>query len=184
MQSRFNLPGRDKRHILRFIRDVNYERRAVLDEMAGILELDFDAFLKVKKPYMTSDQVGELAEQGFYIGAHSKDHPDFSSLGMDIQLEQFNTSLDYIMEEFGQDYGLFAFPFSDDGVSTMFFESMQKSGKVVAAFGSAGLKNDPVPFHHQRISMESLGLPAGVTLKGEFTVYLFKSLFNRNMKLR
>ena len=180
MQSRFHLPGRDKRHIVRFIRDVNYDRRTVLDEMAAILELDFDAFLKVKKPYMTSEQVRELAGQGFCIGAHSTDHPDFSLLGMETRLEQFHTSLDFVMKGFGQTSGLFAFPFSDSGVSNAFFNRVQETRKAAATFGTGGLKNDPIPFHHQRISMEALRLPAGLTLRGEFMVYLVQSLLGRN----
>ena len=159
IQSRFHLAGRDKRHIRSFIREVRYERRTILDEIAGILDLDFQAFLKVRKPYMSKAQVHELAEQSFFIGAHGMDHAEFSLLNLDGQLEQFYKSLEFVQKEFRQDHGLFAFPFNDDGVSTEFFDKIMQSGKMMTTFGTAGLKKDPVPFHHQRISMENLRLP-------------------------
>ena len=180
MQSRFHLHGRERSHIRKFIQGTRYKDRAVLDEIAILLDLDFGAFLRVKKPYMSTDQVRELVGQGFYIGAHSKDHPDFSGLDTDAQLNQFRDSLDFVEQEFGQEQGLFAFPFGDGGVSMEFFECIQQSGTALATFGTAGLKKDTVPFNHQRIPMEALGLPATITLKGEYMYYLTKAPFRRN----
>ena len=184
LQSRFHLEGKERNHIRKFIQGIPYGKRSVLEEIAGLLDLDFGAFLRVKKPYMSTVQARELAGKGFYLGAHSKDHPDFGGLDMDAQLAQFRESLDYVKQEFSQKNGLFSFPFSDDGISKEFFENIRKSGEVLATFGTAGLKNDPIPFHHQRIPMEDLGLPAGMTLKGEYMYYLAKAPFGKNTMRR
>ena len=53
-----------------------------------------------------------------------------------------------------------------------------------ATFGTAGLKNDPVDSHHQRIPMEMNRLPASLMIKGEYTYYLLKGLFGRNVIIR
>jgi peptidoglycan/xylan/chitin deacetylase (PgdA/CDA1 family) len=184
MQSRFHLPGKEKRHILKFIREIRYDRKEILNEIAGILDLDFNAFLKVKKPYMTSSQINELAKQGFNIGAHSKDHPDFLELNTREQLEQFRQSIEFVKKEFGQEHGLFAFPFGDEGVSKDFFTTIGGSGEARSSFGTRGLKKDPVHFHYQRIAMETPVLPAFMRLKAEYFLYILKTPFGKNIVIR
>jgi hypothetical protein len=49
-----------------------------------------------------------------------------------------------------------------------------------ATFGTAGLKEDPVDFHFQRIPMEMKKIPAYRILKGEYIYYLLKGLLGRN----
>ncbi len=180
LQSRFHLESKSRRHIRKFIYGTGYLKREILDEIAALLDLDFSTFLRVKKPYMTCDQIRELAGQGFYIGAHSRDHPEFRDLEPGQQWEQFLESLAYVKKEFRQHEGLFAFPFGDEGVGPGLFEDIRKSGEVLATFGTAGLKNDPLSFHHQRISMELHALPASATLKGEYAWYMAKAPFGKN----
>ena len=181
-QRRFHLVRAGKVNVRELVLGVTYPRRAELDEMAKLVDLDFTAFLKVKKPYLTSIQISELAHSGFYIGAHSKDHPLFTDLAMDEQLSQYQESLKLVQREFGLTYGLFSFPFQDNGVSASFFEALSAEGMppLDATFGTAGLKEDPVDFHFQRVPMERENIPASLILKGEQVYYLLKSLFGRH----
>jgi peptidoglycan/xylan/chitin deacetylase (PgdA/CDA1 family) len=185
-QRRFHLVRAGKVDVRGLILGVNYRRRSELEEMAKLVDLDFTAFLKIKKPYLTSTQISELAHSGFYIGSHSKDHPLFSDLARDEQISQYKDSLSLIQREFGLTYGLFSFPFTDDGVSASFFEALSAEGMPTmdASFGTAGLKEDPVDFHFQRVPMEIEKTPASSILKGEYTYYLLKSLFGRNKMTR
>ncbi|MGZ3939328.1 MAG: polysaccharide deacetylase family protein, partial [Flavisolibacter sp.] len=107
---------------------IDYRRQEVLDNIAEILQVDFQMYLKTKQPYLTSGQVRELIDQGFTIGAHSIDHPHYSGLSLPEQLEQTIGSVKRIRETFGLDYGAFAFPHDDHGVSQEFFKTVGESG--------------------------------------------------------
>jgi peptidoglycan/xylan/chitin deacetylase (PgdA/CDA1 family) len=181
-QRRFHLERAGRINVRDLVLGVGYRRRAVLDEMAKLVDLDFSTYLKVKKPYLTSTQIRELAGAGFYIGAHSKDHPLFTQLPEDEQISQYRDSLSLVQQEFGLPYGLFSFPFTDDGISASFFAALSEEGMppLDATFGTAGLKMDPVDFHFQRVPMEMNGFPASRLLKAEYTYYLLKGLMGRN----
>jgi len=185
-QRRFHLVRAGRINVRELILGVTYRRRAELDEMAKLVDLDFTAFLKVKKPYLTSTQIRELAHAGFYIGAHSKDHPLFTDLARDEQISQYQDSLALVQREFGLTYGLFSFPFTDNGVSASFFEALSAEGMpdLDATFRTAGLKEDTVDFNFQRVPMEIKKTPASRILKGEYTYYLLKSLLGRNKETR
>ena len=47
---------------------IKYADKNHLDEIAKLCFLDFDEYLAIKKPYMTSDQINELIDHGFSIG--------------------------------------------------------------------------------------------------------------------
>jgi len=60
------------------IRRIPYGQRNVLEEVAGLLQLDLRVFLKSQRPYVTRDQITSLIKDGFTIGGHSIDHARFS----------------------------------------------------------------------------------------------------------
>ena len=78
----------------------------------------------------------------------------YSSLTVDDQLYQTVESVRCVREMFDLDYGVFAFPFSDHGISREFFTRLSHAGLVDASFGTAGLLDDSVPNHLQRFSLE------------------------------
>jgi peptidoglycan/xylan/chitin deacetylase (PgdA/CDA1 family) len=182
LSSRYHLAGNSKNSIRDFLLNISYKNRKELDEIAALVELDFKSFLKVKKPYMTLSQLEELAEKGFYIGSHSIDHPRFSEIDPGERLRQYRESMEFIHRELGTIYGIFSFPFRDDGVPGKFFKDIRKKGmpRLDASFGTAGLKNDPLPFHHHRIQMETGKVPAGRYIRGEYMYYIAKRPVKKN----
>ena len=177
--SRTNQKNKEYRHILF---SVSYAGRETLDELAVLTGLDFREYLRVQKPYMSSGDIRTLIDQGFYFGAHSCDHPEYRYIDLDEQVRQTIESVSAVSENFGLDYRLFAFPFTDYKVSNRFFERL--NGAVDISFGSAGLKRDPVPFHLQRVPMETAGLSAEDILKGEYLYYLLKGFVGKNQVRR
>lgn len=133
---------------------VEYHKRNVIDEIASIFNVDFDDYLASYKPYLNSNQVEQLVEDGFTIGAHSIDHPLYSSLPLEDQLYQTRESMKLIRERFSLDYNAFAFPFTDNGVSKRYFEEIFSSGSVDISFGTFGIVKDLWPNNLQRIEME------------------------------
>jgi peptidoglycan/xylan/chitin deacetylase (PgdA/CDA1 family) len=169
-----------------FLKKISYKGQKILDEAAAILEIDFADYLLKKQPYLTSSQISHLVSQGFGFGAHSIDHPDYSELTLDQQLQQTAWSIRKISEKFDLKYRLFSFPFTDDGISSVFFELLFNKENPLAdlSFACAGLKSDRCTFNIQRIPFEYNNFTSKEILYGEYLYYIFKSAFNKNIIYR
>ena len=159
---------------------VDYRRREVLDRIYQVLLVDFQGYLNEKQPYLTSGQVKKLIDRGFTIGAHSIDHPYYAALSLVEQLEQTLVSVKQIRENFGLDYGAFAFPHNDTGVSQEFFNNVRESGLIDITFGTGGMVDGGLRSHRQRISLEKPLLPAREIIAWQYARKLYKQL-NRDI---
>ncbi len=141
---------------------IGYNERYVLDNMAEEMGYSFKHYLKTQQPYMTSEQVRGLISQGHYIGGHSVDHPLYADISLNEQLTQTQESVDFVQKKFDIDYRIFAFPFTDIGVSKTYFDKI-----VLDAFFTSGiLENDPIPNVFRRLAMEKkVSSPANFMLK-------------------
>ena len=162
---------------------LNSRSAAELNKEKSIV--DFNAYLKSHRPYMTTAQIKQLIAQGFSIGSHSCSHPYYEDISIEKQLSETLDSLAILKQDFGIEQKLFAFPFTDYGVSKDFFKSIFTNGKVDFSFGGAGIKNDVHPRQLQRIPMEGLQADAEQILKSEYLYYLmrmplFKNTIRRN----
>lgn len=163
---------------------LGYQDQIVIDQIAQLLELNFDDFLLEQKPYLTTKQIRFLQADGFTIGAHSVDHPQYNEITLEEQLEQTKESVRFIAKHFNPRFNCFSFPFTDDGVSQKFFTEINEKKITQLTFGCAGLKQDGAPYHLQRFPMEGTKEPAEKLIKTEYTYYLVKSLFNKNQIIR
>lgn len=159
------------------ILSIKYNNRDLVDHIANILEIDFNDYLLRNRPYLTSEQVAGLVCDGFAIGAHSIDHPLYTDIEPDEQVRQTIESVAFVRGAFRLDYGAFAFPHSDHGVSRAYFSQIRESGLVDISFGTSGMIEDCVPNHFQRFSLEKPLLPA----KDIFALHFAKRLW-RNVK--
>jgi peptidoglycan/xylan/chitin deacetylase (PgdA/CDA1 family) len=186
INSRMGTAVKSKAAMIRQILDIQYDQMNMLDSIAELLDINFETFLKIRKPYMTTEQLKDLQSKGFEIGAHSVDHPVYSSLDLDEQLRQTKESLQWITETFNPGYRFFSFPFIDDGVTAGFFEKVfnQENRIVDLSFGSSGFKKEKFPFHLQRIPMEKSRLGARFFVRGEYVYYIFKSFVGKNVVQR
>ena len=170
------------RHTLRkALLNATRQDTGFLETMAELVEVDFNAFLKIRKPYMSLDQLLKMKDQGFEIGSHSMTHPMFSLLSHEDRLREVKESLEWIRKKLNPEYRYFAFPFTDAGVENLFFDRIYnlESSMVDMSFGSAGLKRDPYPFHVQRIAMDETHYSARIFIKGEYIYYLLKGMAGR-----
>jgi peptidoglycan/xylan/chitin deacetylase (PgdA/CDA1 family) len=155
---------------------INYGQREIIDRIAEVLRIDFQAYLNETQPYLTSAQVKVLIDRGFTIGAHSYDHPIYSALPLAEQLEQTIGSVSQIREHFGLDYGAFAFPHDDIGVSQEFFTKVLESGLIDITFGTGVTGSKEFQSHRQRISLENPLLPAREIIAWQYLRNLYKQL--------
>lgn len=160
---------------------VRWPQRAVLAELAQAIGYSFEAFLATEQPYMTMAQIQGLLDQGFHIGSHSQNHPTYNLLPLAQQLEQTIRGQQHLEQQLKLPERLFAFPFTDYGVSRAFFESILGQAKFRLTFGGAGLKKETIQGQLQRFGVETSTMtPLPTTLHTEYCYYLLKSFFGKN----
>ena len=133
---------------------------------------------------MSSEQIRSLTGQGFSIGSHSCSHPYYEDLTLDQQLSQTFDCLDILQKNFGIKEKLFAFPFTDHGVSKAFFDKAFEEGSLDFSFGGAGIKKDIHPRQFQRVPMEGWNADAEQILKSEYLYYLLRAPLGKNTIVR
>lgn len=164
--------------LIKKIQSVGFKNQKELDEIASQLNIDFTEFLKIKKPYLTLNQLDNLTKRGFGISNHGFDHPLYRNLNLLEQLENTGKSAEYL-EKHNFISESFAFPFTDFGVEEKFFTEIFKKKNLFCSFGSAGLKLDSFEKNLQRIPMESRK-SASQILKEEVAYFRLKKILNKN----
>ena len=163
------------------IKRLKYSDLEKIDQIAELLGIDFKEVLKTEKPYMSLSQINELSQNGYLIGSHSQSHPVFSHLEMREQINQLEQSMLYIERNFDSEILTFAFPFSDLGVSSSFFEYIENSSDVEITFGTSGLKKDLSSGHVHRIPMDTKNYKnAEQIIRGEYAYFILKSIAGKN----
>lgn len=157
---------------------IPYKDRSLLDKWALQAGVDFEAYLREERPYMTREEIRSLAQKGFRFGGHSIDHPRYSEISPKERLRQTRVSCSVAAEISSGNRLYFSFPHSDDTIPATFFAEIRD--KVEYTFGTAGLKQDSVPRHLQRIPMEQGTLTANEILKNEYAYYLLKKPLFKN----
>ena len=161
---------------------INYCERNCIDNFAKLIGIDFNEYLEKYKPYLSTAQINSLITQGFVFGAHSIDHPLYSSLLESEQIIQTETSIKEITAKFDLNYRIFSFPFTDFNVKESFFNKVFSKDNQIAdlTFGCAGLKRDSCSRNVQRIPIEMDSFSAKDIVTGEYLYYILKSLVNKN----
>lgn len=133
---------------------LNFKTSGILEEISGILDIDFTEFLKNTQPYLNVHEINELHTSGFSIGLHSLNHPEFYLLN-ETEIEyQVAESQRMLSELTGINSKLFSFPFTDFGVPDQLMEKIINTYKLTT-FGTAGIKEDVIEGHFQRIPMDA-----------------------------
>jgi len=159
----------------RFIKSLKYSDTKTFELIFKTLEIDEKEYLATQKPYMTSTQLSDLQKLGFQIGAHSATHPLYSEITLNEQINETKQSLDFITKTFKIPNPTFAFPFSDDGVSLIYFHTF----KNTVSFGTAGIKLDSVPTNIQRIAVERMPF-AGDYVQKRYLEYILQKIVSKN----
>ena len=141
---------------------VQYPQREVLDEIASLLEIDFEQFLQNEKPYLTIKQLHEMRKKGFSIGGHGADHSPFSEITEEEQIGQIVASISFAKRLAPEQHRYFAFPFTDAGVSDSVFQNIYRKNKrgpeLTFGIGGIGMRYDGR--HIARVDMERYGRDA------------------------
>jgi peptidoglycan/xylan/chitin deacetylase (PgdA/CDA1 family) len=150
----------------------------ILNEAAILLDIDFEDFLNRQKPYLTSEQIKSLADDGFTIGAHSHSHPEFWKISEKKQIGEIEKSMNLLEQWVNPSIKVFSFPFTDDGVPASVLKFIKNEHICDITFGTAGVKNDRFDFHFQRYPVEQPG-DFVENLKGEFLYFELRKWFGK-----
>jgi len=165
----------DSEILLEKILGINFKTSGILEEISGILNIDFSEFLKKTQPYLNAKEINELQSSGFSIGLHSLNHPEFYLLN-DTEIEYQVTESQRMLSELTRiDTRFFSFPFTDSGIPDQLIEKIINTYKLTT-FGTAGIKDDVIEGHFQRIPMDARKSNSAIQLiTNEILRYRLKS---------
>ncbi|MBN2262209.1 MAG: polysaccharide deacetylase family protein [Prolixibacteraceae bacterium] len=155
----------------------NYRQVNELDQIALQHQIDFTSY----KPYLTSEQLQQLHNMGFNIGAHSMYHPEMWLMNENEQFEQIANSMKWISDRFNPKIKAFSFPFTDQGIQPSVFEKIINENIADITFGTAGLKHDIAKNHFQRVPIERKEFwSIKKNVHFEYFYYFVRSLLKKN----
>ncbi|MBO9684207.1 MAG: polysaccharide deacetylase family protein [Flavisolibacter sp.] len=163
------------------VKQANKEK---LDEVATVLELSFEDYLRKKRPWLTTPELKELSSQGFYLGGHSWNHPYYQSLPFNEQVKQTIDSCSYV-KQFQNHKTTFAFPHFDTDLSQKLFDRLLKTEhKIDLLFGTQNQKNEIQNKMIHRFNCERPGLPIDQHIKGILLYSILQKLSNKQNIIR
>lgn len=159
---------------------IDYNTRSVLDPLAGLLEVRWDEFARDHRPAMTLSQLNDWIAKGMDVGAHSMDHPVYSRIPLEDQLTQTLDSMDWVSDNLHIRHRAFAFPHTDTGVSSAFFQRLFESPRRpdLVLGNSTGMLEDRPRVLHRYIG-ENPARSAGTMAKAVLTYSAFRKLIGR-----
>jgi peptidoglycan/xylan/chitin deacetylase (PgdA/CDA1 family) len=157
----------------------------LLDEVADRNGVSFSDYLAINQPYMTLEEILSLKSDGFTIGSHSLNHPEFWTLSEDEQYRQIAESMKWVVDHFQPEIKAFSFPFTDDQVKLSLFEKLKANDVIDITFGTAGLKFDSCPINLQRIPVErKQNWDVRKVVHFEYFYYFVRSIAGKNRVIR
>lgn len=126
-----------------------------IDQVFELLGIDEKEYLSDNRFYITKNEIREMMDNGFYFGGHSMSHRPLNELSFDDQKKEIIHSVQWLKDNFGITYSLFAFPFSDQNVSTKLIQELFDYNPNIILFGNSGIKKDIDSRIIQRFSLEN-----------------------------
>ncbi len=136
------------------LKGINFYEKDKLNIVFNIINLNIKDYLKDKMLYVTKKQISEMIDDGFYFGGHTMGHPRLNQLSHEEQKKEIIASIDWLKNNFGINYSLFSFPFSDKTVSKKLMSELFEYDRNIKIFGNSGLKKDIDNRIIQRFNLE------------------------------
>jgi peptidoglycan/xylan/chitin deacetylase (PgdA/CDA1 family) len=136
-QALSNLCGRDLRDreaLVQWLLSLAHADEPLIDTVCEFLGIDWRQHLEKVRPYLTSEEIRLLAKEGFTIGAHSINHPDFTTLSNDEVEEQIVMSCRMVQRMTGQIDVPFAFPYCAAGIPRDFLQDLKRKYDWLGTF--------------------------------------------------
>lgn len=112
---------------------ISWAERERLDQPAEICGFDDTEYLRKNRPYLTKQELLDLMDDGFTVGAHSMSHPLYKVAGEEEGIYQTRQSLQWVRTNLDPNCRTFSFPFNEIGMEHTFFDAL--SPDLDAMFG-------------------------------------------------
>jgi hypothetical protein len=176
----------DKGVLSSAILSINYTEKGLADRLGECLELSFDEFLVMERPYLSGGQVRELIARGFHFGGHSIDHPNYKLIPLEEQLRQTRQSCGFVKDHFGLSYSFFSFPHEDAPLKQVFFDRLLQEGSTApdVLFGTQNQREESGNRVFHRFNAERPEYPIGGLINGVLLYNQQKRMMNRQRVVR
>lgn len=156
---------------------VSSEMSYIIDHVSELFEFDFNDYVVKEKPYLSSQQIKSMIDDGFSIGSHSVDHPQYQNISLEMQINQTKNSLSDLEKKFQIKTKSFSFPYTSLQVSLDFFK--RTSEYVDIYFGTERMKNDEAENCLQRFSLEDSKFSCEEIIKRNIVYQLYIKITGR-----
>ena len=113
----FGVRTRSGAELRRWVDGLQHDDTGRIDALCARLGLDVAAILRDERPYLTSEELRQLARDGFTLGAHSCSHPRLERLPWEEARREILDSCAAIRELTGERTVPFAIPFGGLGLA-------------------------------------------------------------------
>lgn len=182
----FEANGFEGGDTLQYIKKLRYAQKNLAKEVAAIFGISFDEFLNTQRPYLNTEQVKELHQQGFYFGSHSIDHPFYDKLPLEEQIRQTIEPYEYLHKTLPIKQNYFAFPHMDKGVGKAFFSEVSTHSLYPQhlIFGTNNQKQDIDKRILQRFNCENPDISIKQSVNGILAYHIIHKLLGKNKVVR
>lgn len=146
---------RDEKSFKQIFLKLKSVKEKEIDQVFELLGIDEKEYLSENRLYITKDEIREMMDNGFYFGGHSMSHRPLNELSFEEQKREIIDSVQWLKDNFGITYSLFAFPFSDENVSAKLIQELFDYNPNIILFGNSGIKKDIDSRIIQRFSLEN-----------------------------
>lgn len=138
------LPGeRTVEAAIAWLKALRLPDEPVIHQVCERLGVDWEAFLRAYRPYLTSEQIGEMRAEGFTIGAHSLTHRKLRGLPPEEIEREIAASCRAVGEISGQEIVPFSFPHSAFGLDRAHLAAVRARHPFIGLlFDTRGLRRD------------------------------------------
>ncbi|MFO0665251.1 MAG: polysaccharide deacetylase family protein [Polyangiaceae bacterium] len=121
----------DRFALMRWLLSLHGRHEFRLDAACEVVGVDVEAYLRTRRPFMTTEQVCTLHGEGFTIGAHTVFHPKLALQTRARAKREIVDSCRTVSALTGASDVPFAFPFSGDGIERTFLAEIRARHRFV-----------------------------------------------------
>ena len=138
-----------------WFRHLTHYEESITDEVCQRLGVDWKTFLSQRQPYLTTQQIKTMASEGFTIGAHARNHPDWRYGYTEAEVEdQLVSSCNIISGLTGAEKVPFAFPFTGRNMDRGFLRGLTQRHDVVGMLFDTNTMAKDEPFIFNRLGLD------------------------------
>lgn len=175
IQNRFGVALGTREELVTWLCALDHTNSAVINAVCDMLPIDVAGYLRRCAPYLTTDQIRQLARDGFTIGAHSLTHPRLQDLPAHAEIErEIVTSCQIVRDMTGAEQVPFAFPHNGSGIDRAFLAEIRRRNSVVGLYFDSKQLQEDQPFVVQRIIGDA---PRGARSRMSNLPYILRRLY-------